>query len=443
MGNRANLLVRRKDQTFIHFDKYVADRLAAHVIRDVLSNPFTFQQTYVECHQPRESNVMNGVWAEAGTLIDLEKRCFTFFGADGQRNRIQEDPLLRYDVLRILQARLNAACCGGPNERPWQIAWAEEGIETLCDLAGLERHLVPDDEELDCHLGGKGLNVIEVARKVGEAYQVHTGTFAHKGCYRYGSIRGLLRGGPEQLFRTFNKMSSNSTLRPSMGLVIDEEAREVRIWQCSDHSLAEVRKHWPGWTLSASTRHVGEVRGHRFPLCEMEGLADYLVKTTFTSRPNDLQIYIRGCTTCDCGLSIGYDDAPPQSSEGFAVSSADLLQRVLNGEPRWYGIVDNRKSTSATDDQGYVPFRNHETNFAERLLRGLGRKHLESVAWALDSKADTVAKLREALKSASSLPEDEDAATLESFLVDAEAILHQLGLKEFELGELCFRAQYE
>lgn len=377
MGVRANLVLRRGGHTLIAYDKWAGERMASRVMHEAIFRPSQFPEGLLDSFAERESSLMNDVWCEGALLLDLDARRCLFFGGDGSNYAHYWDPALRADLLHLVQARLS-----GWRRDWWTVEWAEEGIASIADGAGIPRADVVTDREIgdaDLHVPSTAnARLLVLTRSSGEAR-----------CSRVASVQmrpGLSTGleplarGTEYVLRRWDELPPfEESLRESVigGAIIDEPSRHLRVWQTRPRPIDFIRARWPGYRVVASTRAIAEQRPASTLMTSPAALVRYLASTVSLSGEQGVREALQGIT-CACGRVVGYGDVTPGSSAWDSCTTEDLVRRVAEGPPRWCGIVDGGE---------HVPM-GHDCHADRAILEAFARVHLEHAARGLEANRD-------------------------------------------------------
>ena len=121
MGNRANLVVVEHGDWTLHYAHWAGCRML-----DALAFGPEFAVRYIRAHEqwPKE-RWTDPVWADGGTVVDLDRRRMLFFGEELATTMPERRAML--DVLALTWP-------------DYAIGWAYGGTEELVDYVGAERH---------------------------------------------------------------------------------------------------------------------------------------------------------------------------------------------------------------------------------------------------------------------------------------------------------------
>jgi hypothetical protein len=323
------------------------------VIRGVLSSPTGMSGAFGIGGQAVHSWFPNEFWCAGAIAFDLDDKRLVFFGWDGSysRGRHLEKPWLRRAVVDLLQA-FHARHAS----EVWSIAWADEGIATIADLAGVARSDV---------LGNRWpSNVLshsreEVLRRSGKGF---TSTILTVRDER-GAVRDLGLGESgldalsfgEDILRDLGELPALDALPNeqfvSRGAFIDARERTIWVWSGkAQEYVSRIARAWPGWNAKhAHGMYREQVRRSGRDARAIEVGRDVVERELFGYLPKlkpEVCYANAGMRTgaCGCGYFWSYDDDPwakdADTAPEFGQNDprmAKYLKRILHDQPSCAG----------------------------------------------------------------------------------------------------------
>ncbi|WP_337174586.1 hypothetical protein [Paludisphaera sp.] len=239
MGHRANLIVVRGGGYDLRYSHWAANSLP----RDLFWGP-RHAIAFTEAQPAAGTEWLDDVWAEGGSVIDVDRRVFRLFGGED----------LRYDVpLRRLYLSLLGVAWRG-----WDVGWADEGIADLADYVGYPRERVitpaedrlappdlrppqsPDHVEVvgSARLEDGSLRLFPLEWNVDD----HLLLSGSKVAAAVASRPGLGRLALAEWTNTF----------PTGGFHLDLGAKRLFYWTAGDQPGVSTRlaARWPGWSVT-------------------------------------------------------------------------------------------------------------------------------------------------------------------------------------------------
>jgi len=334
--SRGYTIVRYQGRTHFAYGHYSGPHMFNQVIRGVLSSPTGMSGAFGIGGRAVHAWFPNEFWCAGATALDIDARRLVFFGWDGSfsRGRHLEKPWLRRAIVEFLQAfhARHAA-------EVWSIAWADEGIATIADLAGVPRSEVLGDRWPTSVLGHSREDILQ---RSGKGFSSTVLTVRDEG----GLVRDITLGESgldalkfgEDILRDLRELPALEALPNeqfvSRGAFIDVLERTIWVWSGNAQEYASrIARAWPGWTAKHAPgmyreqvqRSGREVKPIEVPreIVERELLA-YLPKL----KPE--VCYANAgmrMGSCGCGYLWSYDDDP-------WAKDADIVPEFGPNDPR-------------------------------------------------------------------------------------------------------------
>lgn len=352
--SRGYTIVRYQGKTHFAYGHYSGPHMFNQVIRGVLSSPTGMSGAFGIGGQAVHSWFPNEFWCAGAIALDLDERRLVFFGWDGSysRGRHLEKPWLRRAIVELLQAfhARHAA-------EVWSIGWADEGIATIADLAGVPRSEVLGDRWPTKVLGHSREDILQ---RSGKGFTATVLTVRDES----GAVRDLGLGESgldalkfgEDILRDLRELPALEALPNeqfvSRGAFIDARERTIWIWSgAAQEYVSRVERAWPGWKAQCAHGMYREQvqksgRDARAVEVSREVVERQLIEYLPKLKPE--VCYANAgmrLGNCGCGYMWSYDDGNPFAKDAEVVPEfgqndpriVKYLTRILNDHPSYVG----------------------------------------------------------------------------------------------------------
>ncbi|QHW33745.1 hypothetical protein GZH47_25055 [Paenibacillus rhizovicinus] len=238
MGQRANLVIVKKDGYDLYYNHWCANTLPESLFwGPEHAIAFIERQTKVD-----ETGWLDDIWAEGGVLIDEACKLLLFFGGEDLSRDIPSR--------RLFLALMQTLWTG------WEIRWANEGIWDISEYAGASGDKVAAKRD-DVRL----LESLAPPEEKNGVDTIGSLTFEDGEQLIYpleGGTEGYLWIGPE-LAHPSNKVGGFEQFHaaewtdnfPSSGFHLDVGQKRIDIWHaevCTNLAI-RLRERWSGWVI--------------------------------------------------------------------------------------------------------------------------------------------------------------------------------------------------
>lgn len=266
MGHRANLIVVRGGRYDLRYSHWAANTLT----EDLFWGP-EHAIAFTEAQPAAGTDWLDDVWAEGGSVIDIDRRAFLLFGG--------ADMLYNVPLCRFYLALLGEAWRG------WSVEWADEGIADLADAVGYPRERVlsrkPDVITSPDLRPPENPDWLEFVGCV--AGSVRLGDGSLRLFPLTGDPEGYLMGGPALAEAAAAQpgmdrlaLAEWTSSFPYGGFHLDLRSSRLDYWTSKDHPgiPARIAALWPGWKVTwLRDRYEGQ-------LAACDGLLSFPQRTT-------------------------------------------------------------------------------------------------------------------------------------------------------------------
>lgn len=238
MGQRANLIIIENFTYCLYYSHWCAISLP----KDLFWGPehalnFIKMQKRVD----KETGWLDEIWAEGGTVLDLDKKKLLLYGGE----ELRQDILLR----RVYMEALARVWEG------WNVKWASEGIADLAEYVGYPKSKVLKQTE--------GETVIFCPPKEKDWLSIIVSVKFIDGCTRIYPLDGIIEDflcyGPK-LVNIIDRSLGHEELiisewtsrLPRGGFHIDIVERTLDYWLADDAPglLMRIKEKWQGWKVN-------------------------------------------------------------------------------------------------------------------------------------------------------------------------------------------------
>jgi hypothetical protein len=241
MGQRANLVIVRRQTWRLYYDHWCANRLDIELFWGPrLAADFIEQREPLSDHD----DWLDEVWCEGAVVLDEDRKALVWYGGED----------IEYDIPHR-RAFLDLMKCQWEG---WEIRWATGGIVEVGGYMGFpaDKFLVDNDLE-------EGFSVLTEYPEDNDTLL----TVRHQGRSLAGRVHGdeeALELGPSQLTMLQQAAREPSLVctgdMPTGGLHIDIDARSLRYWRANPAAGIEgrMRRSWSGWQTEWLEDHFEE-----------------------------------------------------------------------------------------------------------------------------------------------------------------------------------------
>lgn len=237
MGHRANLVLVEHGAYRLYYSHWCANTLP----KDLFWGPeYAVRFTRLQ-QEADESGWLDEVWAEGGSVVDLDRRTLLLYGGED----IQRDVPLRRVYLELLDRVWS----------PWEVRWAYEGIAAMADHVGYprDRVLVLREPELPESFAppeeiGWADVLVSIRWESGQLRCYHLAGYPED-YLAWGPA--LLTAAREETGLARFPSAGWPDCFPNGGLHLDVPSRTVEFWIAVDapDAARRVGAAWPGWTV--------------------------------------------------------------------------------------------------------------------------------------------------------------------------------------------------